>query len=78
MSTSATASSVPDRPACYEIVVRGEVGPALRRALLPVRAHSSQTQTVLRARLSQDRELADLLHALRARGFEVASITVLA
>ncbi len=78
MSTSDTGSSVPDRPAHYEIVVRGEIGPVLRQALLPVLAQSSQVQTVLRTRLSQDRELADLVHALRARGFEVASITVLA
>ena len=68
----------PDRPDRYEIVVRGQIGPALRRSLLPVEARSSEEQTVLRARLSQDRELADLVHALRARGFEVASITILA
>lgn len=62
----------------YEIVVRGEIGPALRTALLPVRAGASQVQTVLRTRLGQDRDLADLVRALRARGYEVASITVLA
>ncbi len=67
-----------ERPAYYEIVVRGEIGPVLRAALLPVQAGSSEVQTVLRTRLSQDRDLADLVHALRARGFEVASITVLA
>jgi len=50
----------------------------LRAALLPVQAGSSEVQTVLRTRLGQDRDLADLVHALRARGFEVASITVLA
>ncbi len=67
-----------ERPAHYEIVVRGEIGPALRVALLPVQAGSSEVQTVLRAHLRQDRDLGDLVHALRARGFEVASITVLA
>lgn len=66
------------RAARYEIVVRGDLGPALRRALEPVRAEKSEEQTVLRAQLGQDRELADLVHALRARGYQVASITVLA
>jgi len=68
----------PWRAARYEIVVRGDIGPALRRALEPVRAEKSEEQTVLRAQLGRDRELADLVHALRARGYQVASITVLA
>jgi hypothetical protein len=68
----------PWRAARYEIVVRGALGPALRRALEPVRAEKAEEQTVLRARLRQGRELADVVHALRARGYQVASITVLA
>ncbi|GAA2137610.1 hypothetical protein GCM10009844_04830 [Nocardioides koreensis] len=67
-----------ERPTHYEIVVRGEIGPALREALLPVQAGPAQVQTVLRTHLGQDSDLADLVQALRARGFEVASITVLA
>jgi hypothetical protein len=76
--SSAPAHARPWRAARYEIVVRGDIGPALRRALAPVRAEKSEEQTVLRAHLGQGRELADLVHALRARGYEVASITVLA
>jgi hypothetical protein len=76
--SSAPAHARPWRAARYEIVVRGDIGPALRRALEPVRAEKSEEQTVLRAHLGQGRELADLVHALRARGYEVASITVLA
>ena len=78
MATDDLTGPEPERPAHYEIVVRGEIGPVLRAALLPVQAGSPQVQTVLRTRLGQDRDLADLVHALRARGFEVASITVLA
>lgn len=76
--SSPSAAARPWRAARYEIVVRGDIGPALRHALEPVRAEESEEQTVLRAQLSQDRELADLVHALRARGYQVASITVLA
>jgi len=61
----------------YEVVVRGELGPVLRAALLPVRATATQEQTVLRARLAKDRELADLVSVLRSHGVRVASITVL-
>ena len=61
----------------YEVVVRGEVGPVLRAALLPVRATATQEQTVLQARLAKDRDLADLVSALRSHGLRVASITVL-
>jgi len=61
----------------YEVVVRGELGPVLRAALLPVRATATQEQTVLRARLSRDRDLADLVSVLRSHGVRVASITVL-
>ena len=75
--SSPSAAARPWRAARYEIVVRGDLGPALRRALEPVRAGEPQHQTVLRAELSRDRELADLVHALRARGCEVASISVL-
>ena len=76
--SSPPAAARPWRSARYEIVVRGDIGPALRHALEPVRAEESEEQTVLRAQLGQDRELADLVHALRARGYQVASITVLA
>ena len=62
----------------YEVVVRGEIGPALRQALLPVVARRTEAQTVLRARLGQDRDLVDLVAALRARGFQIASVTPLA
>ena len=78
MATDDLPGPEQERPAHYEIVVRGEIGPVLRAALLPVQAGSSEVQTVLRTHLGQDRDLADLVHALRARGFEVASITVLA
>ncbi|MFC4787207.1 hypothetical protein ACT8ZV_22210 [Nocardioides sp. MAHUQ-72] len=66
----------PGRPGRYEVVVRGELGPAVRRALLPAHARPSEVQSVLRARLGDEHDLADLVAALRAHGLQLASITV--
>ncbi|NYD40548.1 hypothetical protein [Nocardioides panaciterrulae] len=62
----------------YEVVVRGGVGPAVRLALEPTVAGATRIQTVICARLGQDRDLVDLVRVLREHGFSVAGVTALA
>jgi hypothetical protein len=73
-----TPTEPPGRPARYEVVVRGRVSPALRGQLRPAVARRTEAETVLRAHTRPGWELADLVSALRARGLQVVSITVLA
>jgi hypothetical protein len=72
-----TAAGRPGGSTRYEVVVRGRVSPALGRQLAPVVARRTESETVLRARPRPGRDLADLVSALRARGLQVVSITVL-
>ncbi len=65
-------------PVHYEVVVRGRIGPAVRLALVPTVAGATWVQTVLCARLAQDRDLVDLVRVLRDHGFSVAGVTALA
>ena len=66
------------RPVRYEVVVRGRLGGPVRRALEPVVTGSVAVQTVLVARVGQDRDVVDLVRALREHGFSVAGVTALA
>lgn len=69
--------TAPERPLRYEVVVRGRVSAAVGRQLAPALARRTETETVLRAHPSPGRDLADLVSALRSRGLQVVSITVL-
>ncbi len=60
----------------YEITVVGALGPVLRAALQPLVATASGPCTTLRTALSRRGDLADLLAALDARGFEVTHVAV--
>jgi hypothetical protein len=61
----------------YELTIVGALGPAFCQALKPFRAALCEAQTILRAQVSEDKDLVDLLGALEARGVEIADIVEL-
>jgi hypothetical protein len=60
----------------YEVTLAGVLGPVLREAFKPWNASSAHACTVVRAEMSPDVGLVDLVADLDAQGFEVEVITV--
>jgi hypothetical protein len=61
---------------CMELAVVGNLGPALRSALLPHVVPRARQRTVLRLQASTDKDLVALLEVLDSEGLRVTNIRV--
>jgi hypothetical protein len=63
-------------PHCYEVTITGRLGPVLGRTLAPAGGIRTERCTVIRARTSADRDLAELLRSLDSRGIRAMGVFV--
>jgi hypothetical protein len=63
--------------AVYELTVVGALGPVLQDVLRPCSVTSTEHHTIMRTRLSDDRDLVDLVHALASVDLQIADVAVL-
>lgn len=61
-------------PAVYELTVKGSLGPVLRNALCPAAATVPTGCTIVRTGVGSEADVAELVRALQAKGFDVEGI----